>query len=280
MGATLSNSDFTDLCEFIYNQCGIKLSPAKKTMLESRLQKRLVCLEIDSFADYCRYLFSERGIKQELTDMIDVVTTNKTDFFREPAHFRFLEHEAIPALIKQSYSPCIKVWSSACSTGQEAYTVAMLMMEMSESLSFDFGVLGTDISTRVLAQALNATYPAHEVEPIPMHFRKKYLLKSKERANPAIRISSTIRAKVDFERANLIAPVINVAHDFDIIFCRNVLIYFDKQTQARVVRNLVKHLKYGGYLFIGHSESIYHIDVPLEQVQPTIYQKVNDGIVS
>lgn len=267
--------DFNRLSTYINNEYGIKMPAAKKVLLECRLQRRLSALNISSFKDYCDFLFSEEGMETELVHMIDEVTTNKTDFFRESSHFDFLTQVALPELCSDNPdNKTIKVWSAGCSSGEEVYTLAMVMNEFTETAAgIDYHVLGTDISLKMLSKAVHAIYGEERVADIPMWLRKKYLLKSKDRIQKTTRIHAALRAKTEFKRLNLMDDQYNVDNGYDIIFCRNVLIYFDKATQCQVIGKLAEKLNAGGYLFLGHSETVANMNVPLVQVQPTILKR-------
>jgi chemotaxis protein methyltransferase CheR len=277
----MTDRDFSRLSIFIEKEYGIKLPFAKKTMLEGRIRKRLLALRLGSFSQYCDYLFSTQGVEDEIVHMVNVVTTNKTDFFREPNHFEFLVQSALPALIAHSGSGVGKTfmaWSAGCSTGEEPYTLAMVLAEFGEKLPglrFDFRVVATDISTRVLEKAKRAVYGEERIEPIPMALRKKHLLRNKDRALCLIRIAPEIRTLVKFRRVNLLDQEFGFREDLDIIFCRNVLIYFDREKQEKVLGKMYRLLGPGGYLFLGHSETISGLDIPFIPVAPTIYQKGN-----
>ncbi len=269
----MTAADFTRLSNFIQREYGIKLSPMKKTMLEGRLQKRLRALHLNSYAAYCDYLFSPGG-KHEVVPMMDLVTTNKTDFFREPAHFALLQSRLLPELTQGSDGRPFKVWSAGCSSGEEPYTLAMVLSEYALSHPFpNFQVYATDISTEVLGIAARAVYPEARAADIPLPLRQKYLLKSKDRTQSTVRIAPALRAKVQFEMLNFMQEHYEVPGNFDVIFCRNVLIYFDKPTQEQVINKLCKHLRKKGLLFLGHSESITNMDVPLDQIRPTVFKK-------
>ncbi len=273
----MSNELFGQLSEFIYSECGIKMPQTKKTMLESRLQKRLRSIGLGSFDEYSSYLFSPDGIANEMIHMIDVVTTNKTDFFREPLHFEYLVEYALPNLLNTSGAGQrrpLMVWSAACSSGEEAYTLAMLLNEFSErAANFRFKVLATDISTRVLEKARLAIYDAERVEPISNQFVRKYLMRSKSE-DGRFRIVPELRKQVSFRRLNFMDGDFGFREQMDIIFCRNVLIYFDRKTQAEVVLRLCEHLTPGGYFFTGHSETLHGMDVPLKVVSNSVYRKI------
>lgn len=271
----LSDRDFTRLREFIYTQCGIRITEAKKTMLQTRLHKRLRSLKMASFAKYCDYLFSQQGAEEELVEMINVVTTNKTDFFREPGHFDYLANSALPELIlNNNGGRTIMVWSAGCSTGEEPYTLAMVLKEfVKDKKSLNFLILATDISTKVLDKAKLAIYDENLISAIPEEYRKNYLLKSKNIDQKIFRIAPELRGHVAFRRLNFMDDNFGFRETMDIIFCRNVIIYFDKPTQERLLAKFCKHLSPFGYLFLGHSETLLGMDLPLRQVAPTVYQK-------
>jgi chemotaxis protein methyltransferase CheR len=276
--AVMSNDDFKKLSSFIYQEYGIKMPDVKKTMLQSRLHKRLRELNMTSYKDYVNYVFSKEGQQSEIIHMIDMVSTNKTDFFREPVHFDFLHSHVIPDLIQSNRSNrFIKIWSAGCSSGEEPYTIGISLSEylsQNPSFTFDYSILATDISSRMLKSAADAIYKEARVEVLPINIKKRYLLKSKDRLNPTVRIIPEIRHKVSFQRLNFMDSHYNVPENFDIVFCRNVLIYFDRETQERVINRLCSKLKPGGYFFLGHSESITNFNVPLKQLKPTIFKRI------
>jgi len=273
--AKMSDSDFHRLSHFIFTEYGIKMPVAKKIMLQSRLQKRLRELNIGSYHEYVDYVFKDKGNSNEIVHMIDVVSTNKTDFFRESSHFDFLLQEGLPEIYDRRKNRLVKIWSAGCSSGEEPYTMAMVLNEFGLTHSnFDFQVYATDISTRMLQKAVTAIYTADKVDPVPMTFKKRYLLKSKDPAVKNIRVIPELRRKVTFGRLNFMDTVYDIHETFDIIFCRNVLIYFDRETQEKVINKLCTKLKPDGFFFLGHSESIMNFNVPLKQIKPTIFLRV------
>lgn len=276
--AVMSADDFKKLSTFIYREYGIKMPEVKKTMLQSRLHKRLRELGITSYKEYVDYLFSKEGQNTEIIHMIDMVSTNKTDFFREPVHFDFLHSNVLPELLfSDKPNRFIKIWSAGCSSGEEPYTIAMSLSEFASSnpgCVFDYSILATDISTRMLKSAAEAIYKEARVDMLPLNLKKRYLLKSKDRTAPTVRIVPELRNKVSFQRLNFMDSHYNTAENFDIVFCRNVLIYFDRETQEKVINRLCTKLKPGGIFFLGHSESITNFNVPLKQIKPTIFRKI------
>lgn len=273
----MSYRDFTRMSRLIYENCGIKMPDTKKTMLEARLGKRLRRLEMRSFGEYCDYLFSREGMERELVTMIDLVTTNKTDFFREPAHYDHLLLKVLPEWVSNRPSPPavkLKVWSAGCSTGEEPYTLAMVLNEFAaECPGFDFSILATDISTRVLETAVSAVYEKEKVIPVPQNLKRKYLLRSKYRESAMVRIVPELREKIRFRRLNFMDADFGIVEKFDIIFCRNVVIYFDRNTQERLLNKFCSLMAKDAHLFMGHSETINGLEVPLVMVYPTVYQK-------
>lgn len=272
----VSNSDFKSLSQLIYQKVGIKIPESKKTMLLGRLSKRLKVLNISSIKDYCAYLFSSEGQHLEHVHFLDVVTTNKTDFYREPNHFEFLSASLLPQWQDTLHeNRAFNIWSAGCSTGEEPYTMAMVLNEYAEATrlqSFDYRIVATDISTRVLDHAKKAIYHSDRIEPIPPPIRKKYLQRSKNNKNTLVRIGKQLRNKVRFGRINFMNSKFALPSQMDAIFCRNVIIYFDKPTQEKLIQKFCQNLHPGGYLFLGHSESIHGYNAPLKQVAPTIYQ--------
>jgi chemotaxis protein methyltransferase CheR len=277
MDVTLSKHDFQQLSSFIYDNLGIKLPAGKTTMLTGRLTKRLRALSLTTFSEYCDFLFSPEGQEEEMVHLINVITTNKTDFFREPSHFSYLTQTALPTLQKLhtfTGRNSFKIWSAGCSTGEEPYTLAMVLAEVQASQPrFSFDILATDISTRVLDIARRAVYPMGVIAPVTQQFRKKYLLKGTNKKNPQVRIVPELRKRVRFGRLNFMAEDFGLPEQVDVIFCRNVIIYFDKQTQEKLMVKFCRYLRPEGFLFLGHSESLHGYDTPLVQVAPTIYRK-------
>jgi chemotaxis protein methyltransferase CheR len=230
---------------------------------------------MSNFKDYIDYVFSKEGLNNEIIHMLDVVSTNKTDFFREPIHFDFLSQEVLPQFILDKNYRTLKVWSAGCSSGEEPYTIAIVLADFAEkNPGFDYSIVGTDISTQILQKAADAVYNEDRVQIIPIETKKKYFLRSKDRVNPTVKVESSLRRKVRFGRLNFMDSYYDVPEMFDAIFCRNVLIYFDRETQEKVIQKLCAKLKPNGYFFLGHSESIMNMDVPLKQVKPTIFRRI------
>ena len=244
-------------------------------MLETRLRRRLQNLKFDSCTEYCDYLFGSGDKDRELVHLIDAVTTNKTDFFREPEHFEQLTGCALPDLDRRygGTRRCL-VWSAGCSTGEEPYTLAMVLSEYArEHAGFRFQVLATDISTSVLTRASMGIFRSEVTRPIPPALRRKYLMRSRDPNSDAMRIVPELRASVEFRRLNLMSAGYGLPEPPEIIFCRNVIIYFNRATQIRLLEKLVAELVPGGYFFAGHSESLQNMGLPLVSIGPSSYKK-------
>ncbi len=272
----MSDREFSLFSSLIYNNLGIKMPPIKKLMLTSRLNKRLKALELNTFGDYYDFLCSDKGRSEEFSRMIDAVTTNKTEFFREPDHFGILIKKVLPDLVESELfleRKMVNIWSAGCSSGEEAYTIAMVMSEYFSGRNSSFSILATDISSRVLQAGYDAIYSESVIEPIPSMLRKKYLMRGTGDKRGLFRIIPSLRERVTFRQLNLIDSRFEVPEVIDIIFCRNVIIYFDKNTQMELFRKLYSHLAPGGYLFIGSSESLYGVNSDFIPAGPTVYRK-------
>lgn len=274
--AQLSDEQFSRIAEFIEKNVGIKMPPQKKIMVQSRLQARLKATGYRDFDSYIAHAFSVGSQSdEEIALMIDVLTTNLTSFFRENPHFDYMTGTVLPALAEAGRD-VVDIWSAACSSGEEPYTLCIVLQEFmrTHKKSFrDYRILGTDISSRVLDKAVNAVYPMDTVENLPFDIKKRYFLRSRDAAKNLVRVKPELRRHVTLERLNFMDGTYPVRTQKDIIFCRNALIYFDKPTQEAVIRKLLAHLVPGGHLFLGHSETIFGMDLPLVTVGPTIFQK-------
>lgn len=272
--AELSLSDFRTFSDYIYSEFGIKMPDIKRVMLQGRLLKRIRDLNMSSYSEYKDYFFSPEGQENELYNFLSVITTNKTDFFREPVHFDFLSKEILPEFFEKG-GRHINIWSSACSSGEELYTISIVLNEFIEMHpQFTFSLLGTDISSNVLDKAIHGVYQEKLIETIPLSLKRKYFLKSKDRKIATVRVNPRLQRNISLKYLNLMDSVYDITEKYDVIFCRNVLIYFDRETQEKVINKLCRHLVQGGYLFIGHSESMANMDVPLTNIKPTIFKKI------
>lgn len=264
--ASLSDQEFALFQKLIYKIAGISLSDAKKVMLAGRLMRRLKALNLQSFAAYYR-LLAEGNDPDELQMMVDLLTTNETYFFREAKHLDFLRDHILPS----RGSPPFRVWSAASSSGEEAYSIAMTLAEAIGETPWE--IVGSDICTRVLEKAVRGHYALDRTDGIPPGHMRKYCLKGVRSQAGTFLIAPELRQRTRFYQINLMHPVDAGIGDFDVIFLRNVMIYFDPPTKAKVVNNLLPRLKRGGHLIIGHSETLTGIVDHLVTVRPTIYRK-------
>lgn len=263
----VTDQEFALFQRLIYKIAGISLSDAKKPLLVGRLTKRLRLYGLTSFGEYYRMLADGRQ-SEELQTMVDLLTTNETYFFREPGHFEFLREH----ILRPRRSPStFRVWSAACSSGEEVYTLAMVLAENLQNAPWE--IVGSDISTQVLSKAATGHYSLARTEGIPPGCMSRYCLKGVRSHEGTFLIVPELRSRTRFHQINLMNPVEEDIGEFEVIFLRNVMIYFDPPTKAKVIHNLLPRLKSGGHLIIGHSETLNGITDRLEAVKPTIYRK-------
>ena len=252
---------------------GIQMPDAKLAMLFGRLQRRLNQLGLRSLEEYEQRLHDPRHAEAERVQLLDLATTNKTDFFREPEHFAYLAQQALPALSPRGNRWVCRVWCAGCSTGQEVYTLAMVLDDYARRRpGFGFEIVATDVSTRALQAAAAATYPAELAEPIPLHLRQRYVMHGKAARRGMVRVVPELRARVKFRRLNFMAEHYPIG-EFDVVFFRNVMIYFDRETRRQVLVRQCQRLRPGGYLFIGHTESVAGLDIPLTAVATAVLRR-------
>jgi len=274
-GDSLTAAQFSWLSSFVHARCGIQLSVDKQSMAEARLRKRVKARALPSLAAYYDYLVTPDGQREELDPLLDVITTNKTDFFRERRHFDFLTATVLPALAASAGPRPLRFWSAGCSSGEEPYTLAMVVSEYAATHpAVQFRVLGTDLSNDALHRARAAIYTEAVIEPVPPALRSKYLMRSKN-GDGRYRVVPELRMLVELHRLNLMDRDFGIPEPMDAIFCRNVLIYFSRSTQRDLVSRLADRLRPGGYLFVGHTDSLHGMDLPLTSVSPSVH--VKDG---
>ena len=261
------------LAATITSELGIKMPDEKLTMLHGRMQRRCNQLGLRSLSEYEARLKDPKLGHEEHVQLFDLATTNKTDFFREPQHFTFLTEKALPQLSTRGDRWNCRVWCAGCSTGQEVYTLAMVLDDYAQSHpGFSFDIVATDISTRVLREAAAATYAASLTDPVPAAFRQRYLLRGKGERAGQVRIVPELRKKVRFQRLNFMDKQYPI-NEVDIVFFRNVLIYFDRPTQKMVLERQARLLRPGGYLFIGHTESAAGLGLPLVNESSSVLRR-------
>jgi chemotaxis protein methyltransferase CheR len=264
---TISPAEFQLISDLAYRTCGIDLSRGKQHLVRARLGRQIRQGKFASFKDYYRHVIADRT-GDALTALLDALTTNFTSFLREPAHFEFLRKSILPNL-----EGPIRIWSAGCSTGEEAFTIAFSLIEELGPAAFSrCRILAADISTHALAAARRAVYPVDRFSDFPVDSLPKYLLRGTQTWDGWFRVKPSIRAMIEFRRLNLVEPFQH-PHPFQVIFCRNVMIYFNKATQADLVNRLALSLAPGGYLFIGHAESLTGLSHPYQYIQPSVYRK-------
>jgi chemotaxis protein methyltransferase CheR len=261
---SISKAEFGQFQKLIFQIAGISMSDAKQVLLVGRLSKRLKALGCHTFGEYFRLVTSETGAKERQT-MVDLLTTNETYFFREPKHFDFLRERAA----SHRKGGTFRAWSAASSSGEEAYSMAMILAETLGDTPWE--ILGTDISTKVLTKAQYGQYPLERTDGIPINLLKKYCLKGLGEHTGTLLITKELRERVQFLHCNLMTPRHGLGQ-FDVIFLRNVMIYFDSDTKRKVVANLLPYLKRDGHFIVGHSESLNGLTNHLVPTCPTIYR--------
>lgn len=269
MSVHLSEHEFFQIRDLLHQICGIHMPPGKDGLVKARLIKRLKFLNLGSFADYISYVQNDSS-GQELAIMVDALTTNKTNFFREQAHFDFLESHVLPSLQKKQK---MRFWSAACSTGEEPYSLAIQLFDSVSGLEqMDVRILATDISPTVLDKARLGLYENERMEGISEAQKRKYFTAVKQDQAMACGVTDRVKKVITFARLNLMNtwPMQGL---FDVVFCRNVMIYFDKDTREKLVNRFYDILQPGGYLFVGHSESLSSLKHPFDYVQPATYVK-------
>ncbi len=267
----IGDREFEHVRRLIYEHAGIALSSCKRPLVQARLGRRMRALGIGSLADYLRHLEADMS-GEELRQFINALTTNKTDFMREVHHFHHLREQWAPAVRARAASGGrkLRLWSAACSTGEEPYSIAMTVVD-ALGPGWDIRILASDIDTNVLETAAEGIYTLEQVSPIPREMLARHFLRGTGARAGLVRVRDTLRSLVAFRRVNLLGDVDPPSKRFDVIFCRNVLIYFDRPTQQRVIARLVSALRDNGLLFLGHSESAAGLVDGLRPVGNTIY---------
>lgn len=271
---TLTDKDFIRFSSLVYEKSGINLGGRKKELVRNRLAKRLREKGLKNYSDYYEFI-KEDTTGEELTRMIDAISTNVTSFFREPKHFSYIESCILPELQKNGQPKFLRIWSAGCSTGEEPYTISICLKEYIDTHkagNMNYGVLASDLSTRVLEAARKGIYPEASLDKMSETIKKKYFKKGTGKKNGFVKVKPVVAEPVTFSQLNLMNPPV-FENKFDVIFCRNVLIYFTEKDQQRHVNFFYKNLKPGGHLFIGHSESLMKFRNFFKYVGPTIYKR-------
>ena len=273
--ASLSAEAYRTLTALVYQHSRIRFGPDKQSMLANRLRRRLRALGLVSFDEYCAVLHSAQG-PDEIEHLVDLIATNHTQFYREPAHFTFLTGRILPDLVPRllAEGSALRVWSAAASSGEEPYTLAIVLAEYFRAHpSIEWLIEASDISHRMLAHAARGIYPLDRQHALPPELLRRYFQKGVSARAGTCRVKAELRERVRFQRINLFQAEYPVPRDQHVIFCRNVMIYFDPPSRATLVQKLTRHLAPGGYLVIGHSESLLGIRHELESVRQSIYRR-------
>lgn len=267
----IKSTEFYQVSSLLAERTGIYLSENKMAMVEARLAKRLKELNLKSYTDYVNYL---RKNPNEMTSFVNALTTNKTDFFREPYHFEYLEKKVLPEFVKRSKDKKFRLWSGASSTGDELYTLGMVISEFfTTHPGFDYKLLGTDIDTSVLSKAEKGEYSFDTIKPVPIHLIGKYFIKDSQNGKNIFVANNELRKIIKFRQFNLIHDDLSNSIKFDVIFLRNVLIYFTAETIELVINKMYERLNPRGYLFIGHSEALNNVKHRFQFLHNSIYYK-------
>lgn len=272
----LSDELFTKFKELVYDTSGIILANSKNTMLSARLVRRLRALNYTSFEQYYEYIQDGQNFQTELQSLLNVVTTNKTDFYREKHHFENLTDYVVPVLRSEHLlqeDTSLNIWSAGCSSGEEPYTISMELAEVMGAKKGNFKILATDISTKVIHTAMDAVYCEQCIAPIPDKIKRRYLLRGTGKHSGQYKVAPEITKHVNFGKLNFTCDDYKIPEKMHVIFCRNVLIYFDSHTRAAIIQKLCSQLVSGGFLFIGHSETLVAKDYQLEKIFPTVYRR-------
>ncbi|MGE0642100.1 MAG: protein-glutamate O-methyltransferase CheR [Nitrospira sp.] len=270
MEYSITADEFQRFRALIYDVSGISLGDQKQSLLASRLSRRLRDLGLATFSEYYAHVMGD-STRDEFTKMLDLISTNKTDFFREPKHFDYLRDQILPEM---TAGKCIRIWSSACSTGEEPYTIAMTLYDaVSDPSQWDFKILATDLSTRVLAKAAAGIYDEERVRDVPADTVRRHFLRGRGKSEGQLKVKPHLISMIRFQRLNLMDDHYPIKSPLDLIFCRNVMIYFDRPTQEKLINKFHNYLRPGGYLFIGHSESLQWVSHRFHPLAPTIYRR-------
>jgi chemotaxis protein methyltransferase CheR len=271
----LNNKEFNLIRKLVYKILGIRLSDAKHTLVLNRLQKILSELGFDNFTDYYKYVTSEPS-GNALSRLVERITTNHSYFYRESEHFEILGRKVLPEILDNSPNrrrKDIRIWIAGCATGEEAYTVSMILNDfmLTGTTDFEFHLLATDISKRAMNIAKTGEYPVEKISELPLGFKKKYLMNG---ANGLCHVKEEIKSSVLFRLLNLNRESFPFQGKFDIIFCRNVMIYFEEDSKNNLIEQFYRYTRDGGYLFVGHAESLSRRNCPFSYVQPSVYKKI------
>jgi chemotaxis protein methyltransferase CheR len=270
-GPVLSDRELAQIVALVYERAGIRLHDGKRELVTARLQKRLRHLGLGSYREYLHYLETDHS-GEEMVAFLDAIATNHTYFFREEQHFAFLRERIVPTLEARPGRPAIDIWSAACSTGEEPFTLGITLADVLKDGAEGFTMLASDLSTKALATARGGIYKMERVKDLPLDVLRRHFERGMGPQQGLARVSASLRRRIEFAQLNLL-EIGDLGRRFDVIFCRNVMIYFDRIVQQRVVTMLERHLRPNAYLFISHSESLNGISHGLKWVAPAVYQR-------
>jgi chemotaxis protein methyltransferase CheR len=271
----LTDQEYELFRKLVYEKSGINLGGQKQQLVRARLGKRLRAGQFQSYRQYYEFVKGD-PTGAELSALIDAISTNTTHLFREQQHFDFLARTLRALLEDRKWRTAnnpLRIWSAGCSTGDEPYSIAMTLADLTSGRDCDWKILATDISTQVLERAQNGVYESHRLGTVPAPFRQRFFTRAPGSDRNCVQIHPDLRSRIRFSYFNLMTATFPFRHGFHFIFCRNVMIYFDRPTQEQLVGRFAGQLRPGGYLLIGHSESLNSVQHPLRYVQPTIYQR-------
>lgn len=273
--AKISDEQFKFFTEYLAKRYGLQIKAEKRVLLESRLISRLNTLKMDNIEQYINHTFKSKHSNDEYQFFVEQITTHKTFFFRENYQFEYVSKNLDAYLKKRGTAGPLNIWSAGCSTGEEVYTLGMVLNEKkSEIPNLDYKLIGTDISIPSLKKAAKGVFTT-ELENLPDNLKEKYFIPAQRADGKALQFNhAEIKSKIQLGVLNLNNQVYNIPHTFDFVFCRNVTIYFDAKTRNEVLKRILDKIRPGGYLFLGHSETALGTNLPIKGIQPTIYQKL------
>lgn len=280
----LTEREFRDFRELILRETGIHLKDSKQALVASRLAKRLRHYNFQSYGEYYEYLIRQPPGSSEHWQLANCISTNKTDFFREPHHFDFLREQVLPELRERCAHGAprqLRIWSAACSSGEEPYSIAITVFDaLGANAGWDIKILASDIDTDVLQKAERGVYDFDRVRNLPETVLKAHFLNGKGASEGLVQVRDCLKSLIRFRRINFVDPNWWIRAQFDAIFCRNVIIYFDRETQRRLFERLVRYLKPTGYLIVGHSENLYWLNDLLVPVRNTVYRTKHNVVTA
>lgn len=270
---TFTDKDFNFIRQLVADRTGIVLNEGKRDMVYGRLSRRIRQLKLDSYKTYCQYL--KDGNEDEMVEFTNAITTNLTSFFREPHHFEFLKSKLLPLLKNKKNGHRLRIWSAGCSSGEEPYSIAMVVKEIFQNMNnWDIKILATDLDSNMVNTSKCGIYTEERITGISKNRIRKFIRRGRKDNDGLVKISNELQAMITFKQLNLMQEW-PITGPFDIIFCRNVVIYFDKDTQRKLFARFSNLMTAGGHLFIGHSESLHNVSTQFKLLRQTMYQRAD-----